>query len=645
MKDQFRRYRKNIAPYYYETGFNPFSHSFSAQKVKEHAKKLNNKFCKEEIDSLLKFEIFNGYHNALFERLEKETDKLATTKEDFIRSVIALANEQYFIIDKQMRENLPGNNASALDFRNITIESDNFPDNPQVLNGGLENTIEFLNLLINYIKRKKLAAVKSDMTTDEVVRTYEAIFKNANEYRELKHHFESCLSGAGKMEFDEGKVKFYLIDTGIGLSQLLMEVHIENNSNFARFSFLNQIKKTGIVYLEKKEYNLVLDELSFINNEFGYKLRGRENSELLLLYSYEVFIKDYYPHLTEIVLNNLVGLTLRDLLHLTASMVVFAQRLMELLGNRKTKQNIDSIKNNYAPLIPEKLFIDYLINVSGLTELQIRKYLEIQTNSWSDNLYAKPLIKIDNSYVFPFLPITGSNPYFLLDHWLEVAEISLDQRGYKFQDIVKDELKNFKDKKYNKYKVIEENKIKCSLKFKKEEEIDLIVELRDVLLIGEVKCIKYPMSERDCFDGLNDRVDGAITQLIVKERFLRKNADEIKTKYNFDANKKIVKVVVLNYPVYTCYTIKGIPIVDYKTLITYFHSSGFSIKSMNEDEMEVVHSEQYYTSEDSFNRNIENYLFNAPVHSYFKNGLENRDLKYNLPFLGLEISFNDYRKR
>ncbi len=644
MIDEYRRFRKTIAPYFYESGYNPFSMAYNQAKVDDYITKLDSNGQPTEIHNLKQYRFFHEFHKRLFRELEAEVNKLSTTKEDFIRTEIAIANEIYFKLKKQIQENLPEDNATALNFRNVTVEKETTPDNPQPLNGLLENTIEYLNLLINYAKRKQFVNNDIAESEEEIIKRYETIFKNANEYSELKHHFDSCLNCSGKITCENERIVFEVRDVALSLSLQLMEVIIENNSQFSYFSFENALQKGGIIRIPKREHNFILDKVSFENGEWKYNLKERSDTELATLLVYEIIIKDYYPFITEIELLKLERLTLRDLLLLSESMSELAYSLHTVLQTRETNNEIESIKDNNAPLIHVTFLKTYLIAVTGLTEKQIMKYLEMQTNSWSQNLYAKPLIKIGDSYIFPFLPVAAYNHFFLLDHWLEVADISLDERGIKFQEIVKNKMKIFKDKIFNKYKVIDQNEISVTINSKRQmEEIDLIVELKDVLLIGEIKCIKYPMSERECFDGITQRVDEAIQQLLTKEQFLVQNAEEIKRKYNFDAKKKIVKVVVLNYPVYNCYTVEGIPVVDYKTLLSYFHSSGYSIKSMNVQEMEVVTRESYYTSEETFNSNLLPYLCNSPEYNYFKSGMNNRMLSYRLPILDLEVLFNDYR--
>ena len=61
------------------------------------------------------------------------------------------------------------------------------------------------------------------------------------------------------------------------------------------------------------------------------------------------------------------------------------------------------------------------------------------------------------------------------------------------------------------------------------QEIDLIIETQSIIIIGEIKCSKYPMSTRDYGTISNDTVLHAASQLDIKSAFLEKHFDHFET--------------------------------------------------------------------------------------------------------------------
>jgi hypothetical protein len=81
------------------------------------------------------------------------------------------------------------------------------------------------------------------------------------------------------------------------------------------------------------------------------------------------------------------------------------------------------------------------------------------------------------------------------------------------------------------------------------EEIDLIINLHDIVSIGELKCIRYPMELRNYFYNRKRLINGC-NQIIRKSAYMQNNAEEFKKDIGDIAEKKIIPIVITNYPIF-----------------------------------------------------------------------------------------------
>src|SRR5690606_24743519 len=110
------------------------------------------------------------------------------------------------------------------------------------------------------------------------------------------------------------------------------------------------------------------------------------------------------------------------------------------------------------------------------------------------NFSSYPLVKEIDYYVLPLFSIISPITLVLADKWLEDGGFNLDERGAFFEKHIIETLKYELSEKsyYHKIPNISEFRV-SETEF---EELDLIINLKSVCVIAEVKCIKFAMDAR-----------------------------------------------------------------------------------------------------------------------------------------------------
>ncbi len=196
---------------------------------------------------------------------------------------------------------------------------------------------------------------------------------------------------------------------------------------------------------------------------------------------------------------------------------------------------------------------------------------------------------------------------YLIDEILESGGFNLDLRGIYFEKFISNDLEMSLIEKGFTYKIHSSIKLKKS---REKEEVDLIVELKDVVLIAEIKCIKFSLTGRD-YANAYKTLKKAANQITRKSSYIRKHNGSFDN-LEINLNKKIIIAVINQYPLFTGTKIDDVPILDYPVIESYFKSGEFSQKKSTTEGIKTISEMKYYDDENTFNANLGDYL-NSPV--------------------------------
>jgi hypothetical protein len=149
------------------------------------------------------------------------------------------------------------------------------------------------------------------------------------------------------------------------------------------------------------------------------------------------------------------------------------------------------------------------------------------------------------------------------------------------------------------------------------EQIDLIIVLGDMLIVGEVKCFLYPIESSEHYDYLR-KLNEAGEQAVRKGKWLTQNPDEIVKAVGISAERagtlRAIPIVVTNQGAGFGLDASGARVIDFHFLRLYFsdneYVAGMAVKFS--ERQAVNQAEVLYGSEAEAADNFEKTMANPP---------------------------------
>lgn len=299
-------------------------------------------------------------------------------------------------------------------------------------------------------------------------------------------------------------------------------------------------------------------------------------------------------------------------------------RIMSLIAN----SFMDKFPDDDSAFTPKKLQV--FCPTLGVTELciAISKALDIEFSKAQsiltfltyqqprDDLWAHPLLKTQNGKICLLASaLVTPNLLRTIEHWLVKLEIELDQKGYHYEGNIIESLNELAGRN----RLIVDFDKAVSKRFKLpggEEEIDLLMRIGDVILLGEAKSIVTTDSPISYFN-TQRTLKYAAEQALRKRKFVEANFNDIKSTLNwkFEVTEplKIVPLVLNSNKMLVGFSIDNVPVCDEAILTAYFKGPEFPMFSaVARNKVEHYAWFNVYSDFLEFQNNLELYLKNPP---------------------------------
>lgn len=593
--------------------FIPFNDKFDFKFILEYIKK-NEKGSIDLNDKIkaLTTIFFSQYYESFRNYFSEITDRTQLSKSIFLELTITLANRDAYLIS--MRSDNSIKKKGILDYDEFTNSS--FLSGISefgVINAqaGLEAVHDGLNTILNLTNKESISTNDKKYCLDDLDNCAK-LLGFSNLYAVIKFAYDTAIWENYIISYNNQK-EVLKIKCNKDRDQLLNsigEYRMGKNIFSSKYVMLSAYKEKNNLYrllsleAQKKRKSKKLKCVKLIKHEINYELiDGVEEDTILkelLTYS---DLSTYYAFIHNEKLPKFKSISLYDIITIHSEIQFLFQNVFEL--EKPEDKNDLSNFDQYKSRIKKTDLINYVTSKTKYARLQVKEIVELLSHQNGHyNIWEQPFIEL-NSFIIPiYLPLLYPNSLRLIDFWLEKGGFDLDARGSLFEKHIKDVLVyTLKNKGY--HVDCPENSVFRNKKGDFEE-IDLILELKNVTFIAEIKCIKYPFDPRD-YHNMYKRLAEGIGQLKRKAEFVINNQQDFKKGSYFE--KRIVTAVITNYPMFSGYIIDNIPITDFSLIENYFISGSLNKGTLDKDNNDSA-TIKYYQNEDELSNNLNAFLKN-----------------------------------
>lgn len=362
------------------------------------------------------------------------------------------------------------------------------------------------------------------------------------------------------------------------------------------------IKKTGRKkHLKKSSVKDADDMIRYFNSNFRVQER---------------FLIDEFPE--ELLKAEKSGFCIKETLNVFRLLVLLSHTCSEKYPENDGIQNIKDL-NKFCPKLKKTEFINGISSAAGYSFKKTKKILEFLEfdGTMSRDLWCHPVISIDDKYAILTSSLVTPSIVRVVEHWLVELEIEMQDKGLQFEKTIIDEV----NASVHQNQFIHDYNECASKRFKLkngEEEIDLLLSIGNLIVLGESKSIvttDSPISKYRTVETLRK----ASNQAKRKSKFVLDNTEEIfyrlGWKYAAQEEYKVTCCILNSSRILAGLTIDGVPVCDKGILTRYFSDNLLPIISrFNDDNTGEIHLAWYelYSNPDELVQNLETYLQSPP---------------------------------
>ena len=287
--------------------------------------------------------------------------------------------------------------------------------------------------------------------------------------------------------------------------------------------------------------------------------------------------------------------------------------------------DVELFKREDFSVVPSKIrkdsLIDYVVKLTNIKASKVKMVISKMEADWKrfNDIWTSMIYPAGDYYLLPFYPILYSSPYNVIDQMMLRGGVDLDNRGKLFEKYL---YKQLTEKKTS-YTI---HCLKAGIYGEKgdSEEIDVVVGMKNVVLVADAKCIHYSVEPINYAEAWG-RLEEGCEQAIRKADFVR-NHPEFFDALGDTSNKKFIPFVITNYPTFTGFSHKGVYVIDSHSFLAYMQGGYITMREMGMNEDPVIAAKRFYQNENQYSDNFESYLQRNPIKEIFKKRIYIREL-------------------
>lgn len=282
----------------------------------------------------------------------------------------------------------------------------------------------------------------------------------------------------------------------------------------------------------------------------------------------------------------------------------------------------------FAPRIPRAKLYRLLAQALELKFEIARRIIDflIFSPSQQEEIWARPFIALDDQLVTPVVAcLTNPNPLRMVEKWMKLGGIDLQQRGEAFEEHAREQLAEALSASSILKGGVCPHRYKLKRRADNPGDIDLILWFGNTVLIGEVKCTLFPARASE-FHNYFTTLERAGRQISRKAAAFKSGTDQFWrqiAKSPPPAETRVVPFVLTNLCFGVGMRFSGVPAVDL-LILERFVGDGFLERFvMFEPDGKHTAGEtlKFYSSAEEAEQAVERYLCDPPQLEHFRTGL------------------------
>lgn len=584
---------------------------------------------KEDAVAIEHFVQISSYMHNLFADFYNHTKSnffnLNLIGRDIAEYIVAGLNREYKVIWNKRQMALKNAEKSSFflsDIMNFKLQS---PE-PEIglieARACLESATDSISLLLNYLRHfldQKFTS--TDFNPEEFAGRIIKSMQISQMVVVLKYSYDDILYNGGFVNIDNTN-KLITFDYE---DHNKLKLRLAGDMMFAerRLLTMRHAEEKGIIprlfkHITNYRIKKVKINNSCIDLDFG---QGNPKEHKQIVCDMQSAIDSYYEFLVgDTILPNLANCTIDEAISVWCAIQYIAQYVSSNLNydvSIKTRQD-------YSP-VPSKILksdlISYVIKLTGIKPAKIRATISALEADWTkfNDIWSSMLYPIGAHYLLPFFPIIYSSPYNVIDQLLLRGGFNLDERGKQFEAYIHSKL----TQNTTSYPIICMPTGKYGIQ-ENEEEIDVLISMKNAILVAEAKCIHYSIEPRNYAEAWK-RLEEGCEQVIRKVDFIKNNTQYF-YKLNDISSKAFIPFVITNYPTFTGFSHKGVYIIDSHSFLAYMQNGTIAMRQLALNTDSLLDIKAFYHNEDQFSNEFVKYLSDNPIKHEFLKRIHIHDL-------------------
>lgn len=486
----------------------------------------------------------------------------------------------------------------------------------------LEAATDSYNLIMNYLRHFLDEKFETDdAKEEEFARRLIRMFQITQIAVVFKHSYDDILYNKGFVKVDD-EIRSIMFDYDNHEDLILLRagdmMFSERRLHVMSENLHKQIKPRLYRYVTDRRIKRAKIENSIITLEFG---QGYAKEHKEIVDDLQASIDAFYEFLQgETVLPQMANATVDE-----AISVWGAIQYIAMYVSTYKDYDVALFKREDFSVVPSKIrkesLIEYVAKLTNIKASKVKMVIMKMEADWSryNDMWTSMIYPVGDYYLLPFYPIINSSPYNVIDQMMLRGGVDLDNRGKLFENYLYQQL----TEKRISYPI---NCLKAGVYGENgdNEEIDVVVGMKNAVLVADAKCIHYSVEPINYAEAWG-RLEEGCEQAIRKSEFVR-NHPAYFTSLGDISNKRFVPFVITNYPTFTGFSHNGVYVIDSHSFLAYMQGGYVTMREMGMNENPIIAAGRFYQNEDQYSDNFESYLQSNPIKEIFRKRIYIRDL-------------------